>query len=530
MKTFFGIWACAKADFLDRVRRFSFLATSALTVLATFWFVPKPTGFTSMVIEPGSVLQASDASWVPMSAALCGGMVLCLAGFAYIKNAVRLDRETGVLSILRASPVGRFPYLLGKLLSNFMLLSALLAAEAVGAFLTMLIQFPGQFPSPYSFLTPFLAVLPGLAFVSAAALLAECVPFFSRGAGSGVATALFFSLFICVLTLGSMGIDPLGLTSVFDFSGYLWLRDSISAAVLSVTGKPAVQISVFTNVHASGEGLKPVVFHGLMPSMRFLSEKLALIGFSVVLTAIASLLLPRREKPVHSKEERESEPQKESAAPAYRRRYSPIPASGAPISGLFFPELRMMLAERSVFWKAAALGLWIAALFAPVETVRETLLPVSFGWMLPVLSQMGCREHRNGMESVLCTVEGAPLRQAGACWLAGFAVSAAAAMPLLLRMLASGRETGFAACLIFTLFVPSAALFLGEWTNTDRAFELLFLVLLYLMLNMPDLMLPLEPGLRSFSRIAVFALLSAAMMLLALGKRAAAQGTLLRAK
>ena len=528
MKTLFAVWACAKADFLDRARRFSFLAISALTVLATFWFVPKPTGFTALVIEPDSVLQASDASWVPMSAAMCGGMLLCLIGFAYIRSAVRLDRDTGVLCLLRASPTGRFAYLLGKLLSNFLLLFILLAAEAVGAFLMMLIQYPGQFPSPYSFLTPFLAVLPGLVFVSAAALFAECVPFFSRGTGSGLAAALFFCLSVTILSLAAMDINPYRLTSVFDFSGYLWLRDSISASVLSVTGKPAVQIQVFSDVHTSGAGLKAVAFHGLLPSARFLTDKLLLIVFSVLLTAVSSLLLPRREKTVPVKEKKESEPRKKSAEPACRRRYIPVPASGGTVSGLVVPEMRMMLSERPVLWKIAALGLWISSIFSPLDTVRGTLLPIAFGWMLPVFSQMGCREHRNGMDSLFRTVEGAPLRQAKACWRAGFAVSIVTALPLMLRMLASGQETGFLACFVFVLFVPSAALFFGEWTNTGRAFEIVFLVLCYLMLNVPDLAIPLEPEPTSFFHIAVFALFAAGALILSFGKRAAAQKSYLR--
>lgn len=530
MNTLSRIWACAKADFLDRVRRFSFLAMCALTVLATFWFVPKPSGFTAMVIEPGSVLQASDASWVPMSAALCGGMVLCLAGFAYIKNAVRLDRETGVLSLLGVSPLGRFSYLLGKLLSNFLLLSLLLAAEAVGAFLTMLIQFPGQFPPFYAFLSPFLAVLPGLAFVSAAALFTECVPFFSRGAGSGVATGLFFCLFVCVLTFGSMGLDLLGITSVFDFSGYLWLRESISHAVRSVTGKPALQISVFTNFHTSGNELKPVVFSGLVLSARFLANKLLLLVFSLFLTAFSSLCLPRGEKSSRRRAAQAYKPEKETPVPVCRRRYAPVSSSGASAAGLIPSELRMMFAERSALWRITAIGLWIASLFAPLETVRGTLLPVAFGWMLPVFSRMGCREQKSGMTSVLLTVDGAPLRQAGACWAAGLAASVSASLPLSFRLLVSGEETGFAACLAFALLVPSLALFLGDWTGTDRAFELVFLMLCYLMLNLPDLMLPLAPGAQPLLRIAAFCLAGIGMLLLTVGKRAAEQKAPLRTR
>lgn len=144
MRTARAVWGVAKADFLERVRRFSFVAFCALAVFFTFWFVPRPTGFTALVIDPDVFQQGSDPSWIPMSAAMCGGMMLCLFGFAYILHSVRSDRENGVLSLLRTSPTKRAAYLFGKLLSDTLLLLCLLAAVLVGAFLVMEIRFPGR--------------------------------------------------------------------------------------------------------------------------------------------------------------------------------------------------------------------------------------------------------------------------------------------------------------------------------------------------------------------------------------------------
>lgn len=524
MKTGRSIWAVAKADFLDRTRRFSFLAISALTVFASFWCVPKKQGFRALVIEPNVFIQGYDASWVPMSAAMCGGMLMCIIGFVYIKNAVRLDRETGVMPLLQTSQLRRITYFFGKLISNFFLLSVLFAAVVLGACIMLLIQYPGQLISPYDFFTPFFCVLPGLVFISALALFMEAIPFFNCGAGSGIGVAIFLSIFILILTFGSMGINPYRITSVFDFSGYMWLTNSIDAAVIPITGAKVTSINVFAGggSYSAGANLKPLTFHGLMPSAEFLWDKAVLIIFSFALTALAAVLLPRREKAAHTAKTQKNistDKKHNSAAVPQSLRYIPVSAVNYSICAQIGAQLRMML-KQSVFWRIVSIGLFIACVFSPLETVRGTLLPLSLGWMLPVLSQMGCREHQCGMLDILRTIKNAPARQALACLHSGVSVSIITALPFLVRTLIFGQKIEFIACFIFVMFVPSLALFLGELTKTNRAFEIVFLFLCYIMMNIPSLIIPTEFSVNVIVNCVVLLLAAIVMLSVTLGKRA----------
>lgn len=507
MKTLCAVWGVAKADFLERVRRFSFITSCALAVFFTFWFVPRPTGFTALVIEPNIFRQGSDPSWVPMSAAMCGGMMLCLFGFVYILNAVGHDRKSCILSLLRTSPTNRVAYLFGKLISDMLLLCCMLAAVMAGAFLIMEIQFPGRFLSPWDFFSPFLCVVPGLLFVSAFALLMECVPVFRKR--SGLSIALFLCLSVTLLTFAAMGIDPHRLISVFDFSGYLWMRDSISAAARSMTGLGITHISVFTNSHVGGSNLKVLAFHGLVPSVSHLLDKLVLIALSILITYLASHLLPKMEKP------------------AFLSKASPVPSKAiissrpkAPAyQGVLHAELRKLTGPQPVFWWVCATGLWIACLFSPMGTVRNTLFVLLFAFMIPIFSRMGCLEHQSGMTSILCTVPGAMLRQASACLRAGVMISLIAAFPMLIRLLFLADGAGLLSVLLFSLLVPSAALFLGEWTATNRVFEILMLILSFITLNVPALLI--VDGFSAFSgtKIAMIILIETGMLVLSLGKR-----------
>ena len=510
MKTLCAVWGVAKADFLERVRRFSFVAACALAVFFTFWFVPRPTGFTALVIEPDIFRQGSDPSWVPMSAAMCGGMMLCLFGFVYILNSVERDRESDILSLIRTSPTKRVAYLFGKLISDTLLLSCLLAAIMAGAFAIMEIRFPERFLSPWDFFSPFLCVIPGLIFVAAFALLMECAPVFRRR--SGLSITLFLCLSVTILTLAAMDINPYRLISAFDFSGYLWMRDSISAAARSVTGRGVTHISVFTNSHVGGADLKVLAFHGLVPSVSYLLDKLALLAASILLTLLASRLLPKTEKtaslskssPVPSKAKSSSRP----AVPAYRL-------------GLLRAELRKLLGPRPVFWWVCAAGLWMACLFSPMDIVRNTLFALIFAFLIPVFSRMGCMEHQSGMTSILRTVPGAVVRQASACLRAGVMISLIAAFPVLIRLLFLADGAGFLSALLFALFVPSAALFLGEWTASNRAFEILLLILCFFALNIPELLIADRFSASAETRMTVAILMTAGMLTLSFGKRQA---------
>ena len=511
MKTMRAVWGVAKADFLERVRRFSFVAFCALAVFFTFWFVPRPSGFTALVIDPGVFLQGSDPSWIPMSAAMCGGMLLDLFGFAYLFNSIQRDRESGVLSLLRASPTKRAAYLFGKLISDTLLLLCLLIAILAGAFLIMEIRFPGRFLVPWDFFSPFLSVVPGLIFVSAFALLMECAPLFRQR--SGLSIALFLCLSVSILSLASMDINPYRLISVFDAGGYLWMRDSISAAAFAATGRPLRQISIFTNSHVGGANLKPLVFHGLVPSAPYLTDKLALLAASVLIVLLASRLLPKTEKATSLK----LAPASSRAKDSFRQK---IPALRF---GLFSSKIRKVLGPQTAFWRVCAAGLWAACWFSPITAVRSSLLTLAFAWLIPVFSRMGCLEYRSGMAGVLRTVPGAAVRQAFACWRVGITVSLAAALPALVRFLCLSDGAEFLSALIFAVFVPSMALFLGEYTASNRAFEILLLILCFLALNVPSLLIAGRLSASFFLHMAVTVPLTAAMLSLALCKRRAGQ-------
>ncbi len=509
MRKLEGVFGTAKADFLSRARKFSFAAFAAFLVFTVFWFIPKPNNgsFSALVIDPDRILQGSDPSWMPMSAAMCGGMLLCLLGFVFVKNAVQRDIDLGVFPFLQASPLKRSAYVFGKFLSDSLLLLLLFGVIMAASFLTMEISFPGRLISPYAFFTPFLCVVPGLLFVAALAVLTDCAPGFRKS--SGFSTAVFLCFGIFILTLGCFNINPYRIPSVLDMSGFLWMRDSISDAAKAVTGQSVNEINLLTPSRANGANLKALAFGGLTPSASYLADKLMLIAVSLLLVFAASLMLPISQKASAASGQRPAD--KAKTVPERIPSYS---------LGLTRCEASILLGDMPAFWWIAAACFWIANWFSPMDTVQSSLFALAFVWMLPVFSKMGCLEHQTGVLPVLRTIPGAPVQQALSCWCTGLAVSLITGLPVLLRLLFSSNPVNFISALVFTFLIPSAALFFGEWTKTNRVFEVFFLVLCFSMINIPQIVFPghffsYAAILRILGAIAVFV----AMLFLTFAKR-----------
>ncbi len=127
-----------------------------------------------------------------------------------------------------------------------------------------------------------------------------------------------------------------------------------------------------------------------------------------------------------------------------------------------------------------ALGLILASLFAPFETLRGGLLPAALIWPALVWSGLGCRETRHFTRQMVFSAP-QPLRnQLPAAWLAGLTVAALMGAGAALRFLLAGEWSGAVSLLAGLLFVPSLALCLGVWTGSSKTFEVIYALFWYL--------------------------------------------------
>ncbi len=482
MSAFRSIAAIARADFLERLRRYSFLLT---LIFALFLGYSAATG--RIALHLGEYRGVYTSAWIGALVAMTTNCFVTLVGFYVVKNAVDRDRTTGVGQILAATPLSKISYTLGKFLSNFAVLSTTVLVLAVCAVLMQL--FAGEDPhfDFLALLAPFfLVALPSMALTAGAAVLFETLPLLRGGLGN---VAWFFAWSMLGIGLpelsGNHRLDPMGLMVVADsmmagarehIPGY---KDSFS---FTIADTPVKIVGSFRwqGVHWTAEDLL---------------LRLVWTGAAVGLALLAALVFDRFDSA-------------KSFAPASLGKRLPLAQNGSAATSpakllqaglsaqvhltalgaaarsnafarIFVAELRLLLKGLRWWWYAIALGLLVAQLAAPLEISRGPVLGFSLIWPVLVWSGLGARETRFATQSLLFSSAGILKRQLPACWLAGVALTLVIASGTIARLTIADNTGGLLCLLTATFFIPSLALCLGIVSGTSKFFEGVYTLLWY---------------------------------------------------
>ena len=193
MKSARIIYQLARADFLERVRRYSFLVMLGMVV-----FLGYQTAIGNLSLELGQYRGEFNSAWVGAMMSLIGTFFIGWFGFYLVKGSVARDRETGVGQIMATTPLTRPLYLLGKWLSNFAVLMSMVGVLALAGIAIQLLQGENTQIQLLEFLDPFtFIVMPLMALVAAMAVLFESISFLQGGFGNIV----YFFAFIMFLPL-----------------------------------------------------------------------------------------------------------------------------------------------------------------------------------------------------------------------------------------------------------------------------------------------------------------------------------------
>jgi len=102
MNTSRVLWHMLRADFLERVRRYSFLVTLAATVWLGYLV-----GSGKLGLWIGGARGVFNSAWIGTAMALVINTFLALFGFYVVKGSVDRDRQTGVGQILATTPLAK---------------------------------------------------------------------------------------------------------------------------------------------------------------------------------------------------------------------------------------------------------------------------------------------------------------------------------------------------------------------------------------------------------------------------------------
>ncbi len=484
-----AIFAIARADFLERVRRYSFFLT---LLFASFLGYAAATGHIS--IQLGSHRGIYTSAWIGALIALITTCWVSLVGFYIVKGAIDRDVQTGVGQILAATRLSKPAYTLGKFLSNFAVLASMVLVLAIAAMLMQIFAREDPHLDLVALLAPFLIIaLPALLLTSAVAVLFETLPVLRGGVGN---IAWFFVwAFLGVALPAITGIhwlDPLGnmtMSNSMIEGAYAHIPGYKGDFAFTIADKPIEVVQAFR-----WEGVSWTASQVLL--------RLAWCGVAIVLVLLAALVFDRfdssrsfarfrrKTRPDTPQamanggaaESPEAIPQATGAATtvSQQNRATKAPARLTPLATgdrtsalarIFVAELKLAVKGLRWWWYAVAAGLLIAQIASPLPTARQQILATSWMWLVLVWSGMGARETRYGTRALLFSSARILPRQLLASWLAGFALAVVFGSPAAFRIFVAEGPQALLPLFAAAAFLPSLALALGVWSGTSKPFE-----------------------------------------------------------
>lgn len=467
------IYQILKADLLERTRRFSFLLICTFSMFLAFFSVPDVEApLVSICMEPNIFNQGTNSSWISISIALCGGMLFPMIGFSFVKNNISMDRNNGLLYSMQSMNMKRGNYIIGKFLSNLIILTIMWIFVVIGAALMLPFQLPNQPLESYEFISPFIGMYPGIIFTSAFAVILESISIISNKAGNAIGLTVLFVIFLINYSASDYN-NPI--IRVFDYSNYKWIMDSINNVVIPIIGRGVEETGILVpgGMFADSKGGQELFFHGLLWSSQYLIDKFILIVISVFLILSAVILLEENEKNTNISVDNLHKKEKTGRKKVY-------------FTNHFISEYRMILKSfpKSCFVVVAVL--WLYSIFAPLNYVKDYLWIIMLVFLVTLFSQMGCREYENNLTEYFTTIKFSLVKQIAYSYLWGAMTLLFISAPLIIRCFIERSLFNSLCYITFSIFIPALACFLGEFSKSRRAFETIYLLLCFLMLNMPS--------------------------------------------
>jgi hypothetical protein len=481
MKTLRILYALARADFLERTRRYSFLLMLGLVVWIGYL---SASGQFRMRVPP-DYTGVINSAWVGATMTVTVSFLLGWVGFYIVKGSVSRDYITGVGQIMATTPLSRPLYMLGKWLSNFAVLGIAIFILVLEGILMNLVLGSESF-NLLALAAPLVVIaLPFMGLIAAFAVLFESIAWLRGGLGNLIYFFLFLFALAGTAAFATVGAPGTTVNPFTDFAGWQIIGDGISraaqAAYPGVTGGFAFSIS-------SLPATKLFHWNGIQWTADIFLSRLFFILIAPGLVLLSSVFFDRFD-PSHlapmKKQKVSSDPAPVAileAMPVLQAHLTPLPAehSRFRFGRLFMAELKLTLKGQRWWWVTIAIGLVIAQLFSGIEAAR-ILLIVAWIWPILILGGLGWRESHFDTRQIIFSAPRPLLNQLPATWLSAFVVIALLGSGALVRFILAGETVSVLGWITAAIFIPSLAFFLGTLTGSSKAFEALYVLWMYLL-------------------------------------------------
>ena len=486
MKHFRILYHMVRADFLERVRRYSFLLSLFFSI-----YLGYEVYIGRIRLQLGDYSGVNNSAWLGSVITLLATTFLTLVGFYIVKNTIQRDRETRVGQILATTPMSKSFYTLSKALSNFAVLAAMVLILLLSAIVIQLIRGDGHIQL-FALSAPVLVfALCAVAVTGAFAVLFESIP----GLSGGLGNVVYFFLWIFLISMSAAAMVNGQSMTIFhrflDFTG-----------LVSVMGQMEARLHAIDPLYKGGSSFgigdlnstsKVFLWTGLQWNGIIFLSRAMWVAIAGAIALLASMFFdrfdPSRARTKFSRKEKlpaQSKLQRQAAANVRSSILSRLLALRPNIRlknsflVLVLAEFRLQIRGRSWWWYAGAAGLFFSCLFSPISAARSGVILAAWIWPILLWSEMGTREARFSTTSLIYSAQNAFPGQLLASWIAGFLVAMVTGGGLGLRLLTAGDFYGLGAWLSAALFIPSLALALGVCTGGRKAFEAIYVAWWYI--------------------------------------------------
>lgn len=455
--------AIALADARIRFRRTSTVVVFLLLSAIAYLWVPDPSTGRAL-LNVGGRRAVYDSAAIGTATALLGTLFVGLIGFYVVSNALRRDAQSRCGAIIAATPVRSGEYIAGKFLGNILFLATFFGGFMLVSMAMVIVRGEASL-RPFVFVKPYLLLAPSsIVFVSALAILFECVPWLSGRFGD----VLYFFVFMMSLAMS---------TAVVVGAGKSW------GAYVDPTGMAAVIVNNIAVLHTKTFAIgasafdphkPPIVYPGLAIGFRFLLQRLAsmLVPLPLLFVARASF---HRFDPVRvrvaAKGERRLLGRLNALLKPLTRPLMAMPAARSlPLAALADAQLTIALLPPIALAIAAAA---IASFAFPPAAV----LPALFAVMAISIADVASRDVSAGTVALL---HSAPrLREHFVAW----KTMSASIIALAFIAVALVRTGAAFACLTGAFLTVAAATALGIISGNAKTFIVVFLSFWYIVIN-----------------------------------------------
>lgn len=518
----YSIYHLAKADFLERIRSFSFLVVLGACMYLTYTFVPGPKD-DYFTVTLGNYRGLYNAAWIGTLVAMMSSVFLTLFGFYLVNSSVSRDYTTGVGQIIATTQVNKMQYLLGKTLSNFMVFLSVTTAVAVMATVMLYLKKEEAGFNLWNLYSPFLWItLPAMFFVAALAVFFECFRKVSRG----FINIAYFFLFMIILGNSQSQPDSSLREGLSDLFGVDTTFHLMGAELQKEVNDYNEGYSIGYIQKDGPRELKTFSFKGVSPGPYYLMLRLwwVLISFLLLL---AGAFFFRRFDPTYDPELKQRKKFSLFKAAEGPIATVPFPRLTRPLFSLSFPRLvkaewKLMIAGTGRWWWLVNLGLFITVIFVQLETAHGKVLLLLWAWQILLWSSLGSREKQFNTGQVIFSSPNVLTRQLLAGLTATISWALILASPVILRLTMAGETEAVTAIVTSAIFLPVLALFCGIYTGGGKLFQVLYLLMAYSVLqNMPYFdYLGAVDGSKEFHLVPIFLILIPVMLFFSfLGRR-----------